>query len=95
MKKNEKYSERFFNKENEVAKGIFNSENWGKRITIMTPKEKGIELVDKFMIHNSYQSIVYYNAKQCALIAVDEIINYCCGDDVLFLHKVKQEIEKL
>jgi hypothetical protein len=36
----------------------------------MTPKEKAIELVDKF-------SLGYYhfpNAKQCALIAVNEII---------------------
>jgi len=42
-------------------------------------KEKAIELVDKFMLHNSYQSIVCYNAKQCALIAVDEILD----DDML------------
>lgn len=40
MKKNEKYSERFCNKENEVSNGIFNSENWGKRTTIIKPKEK-------------------------------------------------------
>jgi transcription elongation factor Elf1 len=28
----EKYSERFDNKNNEIAKGIFNPDNWGKRI---------------------------------------------------------------
>jgi hypothetical protein len=72
----------------------------------MTPKEKTIELVDKFMLHNSYQSIVWYNAKQCALIAVDEILNEL--DDIRnftgsklslrmikYWQEVKQEIEKL
>lgn len=28
----EKYSERFDNKDNEIANGIFNPDNWGKRI---------------------------------------------------------------
>jgi hypothetical protein len=34
----------------------------------MTPKEKAQELIDK------YDSILTYKAKQCALIAVDELI---------------------
>ena len=61
----------------------------------MTTKEKAIELVDKFSFICStcdYED----NAKQYALIAVDEIL------DVLFQHhkidywkQVKQEIEKL
>lgn len=64
----------------------------------MTPKQKAIELVRKyytFGLNNPAQSFSWYECKKCSLIAVDEIINYCCGDDVLFLHKVKQEIEKL
>jgi len=52
----------------------------------MTPKEKAEELVDKFhikvyvsFIENSIPSVInalmlYNSAKQCALIAVDEII---------------------
>ena len=67
----------------------------------MTPKEKAEELFNKYCYAIRYNekdseywtNIIY--AKNCALIAVDEIINYCCADDVLFLHKVKQEIEKL
>jgi hypothetical protein len=71
----------------------------------MTLQEKAIELVDKFMLHNSYQSIVWYNAKQCALIAVDEIIEVinkysihsdCPEDaDLEYWQEVKQEILKL
>ena len=57
---------------------------------MITPKEKAFKLAMKF--ENLGETD---NAKQCALIAVDEIINYCCADDVLFLHKVKEEIEKL
>lgn len=45
----------------------------------MTPKDKAIDLVDKFINLNSnkisdYSRIEYPTAKQCALIAVDEII---------------------
>jgi hypothetical protein len=38
----------------------------------MTPKEKAQELVDKFRIS---KAITESYAKQCALIAVDEILN--------------------
>ena len=68
----------------------------------MTPKEKAIELCNKFMIHNSYQSIVWYNAKQCALIAADEILSIKkeIWDDFhseyfKYWQEVKQEIELL
>jgi hypothetical protein len=64
----------------------------------MTPKEKAFELYFKF-----YRDIIADNerAKQCALIAVDEIIendkkNY--GTDgfvVNYWEEVKQEIEIL
>ena len=65
----------------------------------MTPKEKAIELVDK-MYH--YQWREKQRAKECALIAVNEIINAISTiyeHDWNILHpywqEVKQEIEKL
>lgn len=86
----------------------------------MTPKEKAIELVDKFIDyvncwddetadHNYTQAYKY--AKQCALIAVEEIIRYhpvnprkysefettfdMVSKAYIFWEEVKQEIEKL
>jgi hypothetical protein len=82
----------------------------------MTPKEKAIDLVDKFNQYTVKASTHYPNgkmveckddAKQCALIAVDEIIEQCEFDvihDVLnqrymgklnYWDEVKQEIENL
>jgi hypothetical protein len=64
----------------------------------MTPKEKAIELIDK------YDSTLTYlesksKAKQCALIAVDEIISSIDAEDHFILYnywqKVKTEIENL
>ena len=62
----------------------------------MEPREKAIELVHKFGMENQY----YERAKQCALIAVDEIINVTVGlngwiDGFQYWEQVKQEIEKL
>jgi hypothetical protein len=66
------------------------------------PKEKAIELMSKFVM---YTQTFYENdtsfAKQCALIAVDEIrscINwnhYPLDKEWRFWDEVKQEIEKL
>jgi hypothetical protein len=74
----------------------------------MTPKEKAKELY--FKMH-SQEQIVSKEAKQCALIAVDELIKY--HDDLMdvvryelpsnivavipykYWNDVKQEIEKL
>ncbi len=76
----------------------------------MTPKEKAIELVDKFINIEIayYDSIEGYSfmtmaklyAKECALIAVDEILNVIEDEREGFNWKtyyleVKQEIEKL
>jgi len=74
----------------------------------MTPKEKAKELVDKFtFIDNGekFQLITTKDkikAKQCALIAVDEILDtistiYDYDFSVLnpYWQEVKQEIEKL
>ena len=74
----------------------------------MTPKEKAQDLVDKFTPHaygvwnkNGSKEERYYS-KQCALIAVDEIIDavdwheFEVPNDVLhYYFEVKQEIEKL
>jgi len=65
----------------------------------MTPKEKAQELVDKmtFETHS-------FNAKHCALVAVDEMIKLLVdlsGDSFIYIkevryyQEVKQEIEKL
>lgn len=58
----------------------------------MTPKEKAKELFDKF-----YDlPIIYAQAKDCALIAVDEILNEIVYyDQAEYWNKVKQEIQNL
>ncbi len=74
----------------------------------MTPKEKAKELVDKFIdktfyIRDNYNSSEVFDAtKECALIAVDEIIEAIKIADVItfmyvidYYKEVKQEIEKL
>lgn len=73
----------------------------------MTPKDKAKELVDKMWnIDERYGSIGFHEAKQCALIAVDEILNYdlkAKTESQFIIERrieeywteVKQEIEKL
>jgi len=69
----------------------------------MTPKEKAIELVDKMFIEMSNFSItdevLEEVAKQCALIAVDEIIEELIETDFAnrfsYWQEVKQEIINL
>ena len=58
----------------------------------MIPKEKAKKLFDKF-----YDlPIIHATAKDCALIAVDEILfEITDEDDISWFKKVKQEIEKL
>jgi hypothetical protein len=73
----------------------------------MTPKEKAKELVDNFWYS---LSITLGQAKQCALIAVDEILKaipseyldewkgetyMSINEDVEYYQKVKQEIQAL
>ena len=60
----------------------------------MKPKEKAEELVDKMKL--CLFSDGYYDAKQCALIAVDEILNvgFMDTNDLYdYWQEVKQEIE--
>jgi hypothetical protein len=77
----------------------------------MTPKEKAEELVSRFLlhvpaicsVHNAKNSV--NNAKKCALIAVDEIIDtgMLINEDTYVMKpsylqywlEVKKEIEKL
>ena len=71
----------------------------------MTPKEKAEELVNKY---NSGSDLLYWilnwiQAKECALIAVDEVLNddwfIPTREDLLarkeYWEEVKQEINKL
>jgi len=71
----------------------------------MTPKEKAQELIDKMKRPLNDDYVVDYNPyyKECALIAVDEILKAVNDPDETFLSKdgidywqeVKKEIEKL
>jgi len=67
----------------------------------MTPQEKAKDLLNK-MTTNA-DSLIYKNlyAKECALVAVDEILNHHSTEqglyriDRYYWQEVKQEIEKL
>jgi hypothetical protein len=70
----------------------------------MTPQEKAEELVNKYLTMENTLNIIdlpYLKmSKQCALIAVDELIknnNKLEGNifEVMFWKEVKEEIEKL
>jgi len=72
----------------------------------MTPKEKAEELFDKMLYNdgNSYHHCSHYVGKNCALIAVDEIIcsnphsnplNTNATSTMGWWVNVKNEIEKL
>ena len=80
----------------------------------MTPKEKAKELIEKYQKldieiggqYDGYLIIKIHDAKECALITVDEILSnfgaltagatfYTSSSAVEFYYEVKQEIEKL
>ena len=66
----------------------------------MTPSEKANELVVKYLrIENSNEWWSKVPAKECALIAVDEVISVIDAETNYktweFYKQVKQEIEKL
>ena len=64
----------------------------------MTPKEKALDLVCDFYAISSCDinyGMDWQMAKQCALIAVDEILEECRLERDYFWQEVKQEIEKL
>jgi hypothetical protein len=62
----------------------------------MTPKKKAEELIDKMLTNDGdeHHHCTYYVAKQCALIAVDEILTIGCIE-VQYWQEVKKEIELL
>jgi hypothetical protein len=59
----------------------------------MTPKEKAQELVDKFNYESKHYLML--DAKQCALIAVIEILNLLPLANRNFWRQVKHEIENI
>ena len=62
----------------------------------MKPQEKAKELVEKFdfVYIQNYTSM--FEVKQCALIAVDEILQLDISEkEYAYYQEVKQEIEKL
>ena len=72
----------------------------------MTPKEKAEKLTDSFLtasfgVMEEYVPVPYEFAKQCALIAVDEILNALSYkvssnfEELKYFEEVKQEIKKL
>jgi hypothetical protein len=60
----------------------------------MTSQEKAKELVDKFTAIEDGEMYIG-KAKQCALIAVNEILEHCYQVMKPFWLEVKQEIENL
>jgi hypothetical protein len=64
----------------------------------MTAKEKAKELVDMFILFSMDNHIEKYailNAKQCALICIDEILEFALHSYSQFLKEVREEIVKL
>ena len=71
----------------------------------MTPKEKAKELVNKYFNKSYilYDDLTWMQAKECALIAVEEVIKqlhksdkgYTLVDDIIYWNEVKSEIELL
>lgn len=67
----------------------------------MTPKEKAKELVDNMFnvdldCDNESMCMLYPHAKQCAIIAVDELIKNSHSDKrTEYWEQVKHEINKL
>jgi hypothetical protein len=105
---------RIYKTKDDLVKRLFNK----KSKLIMTPKEKAKELFDKIFDSDNCgikhqpnhrycdcTEINYFQAKQCALIAVDEIISHSRNtamvydlsfdESTSYWQEVKQEIEKL
>jgi hypothetical protein len=62
----------------------------------MTPKEKAEELFEKFNNPDTKYYQYVHNAQQCALIAVNEILEIIYSNyDYEYWKEVRDEIEKL
>jgi hypothetical protein len=60
----------------------------------MTPQEKAEELVSKYLLVTPIRFHIE-DAKKCALIAVDELLEECRLERDWYWDRVKTEIEKL
>jgi glutathione synthase/RimK-type ligase-like ATP-grasp enzyme len=66
----------------------------------MIPKQKAKELIETYLNMNDgliqeFIPIPIEGARQCALIAVDEVLKECSWEQTGFWMSVKQEIENL
>lgn len=63
----------------------------------MTPKEKALELIHKYDLMQTYiEGFSYDDAKQCALIAVELLLEEIFfEDEPIYWQQVKQEIQNL
>jgi len=69
----------------------------------MSPKEKAEQLINKYFKDSDllYEDLGWIQSKECALIAVDEILNHHSQEqglyriDTYYWKEVKKEIEKL
>ena len=74
----------------------------------MTPQEKAKQLANKYFKQSDllYEDLTWIQAKECALIAMDEILKavqnlnrhdteYIRDEHIPYWEEVKQEIEKL
>jgi glutathione synthase/RimK-type ligase-like ATP-grasp enzyme len=66
----------------------------------MTPKQKAKELIESYLNMNDgliqeFIPIPIEGSRQCALIAVDEVLKECSWEQTGFWMSVKQEIENL
>jgi hypothetical protein len=64
---------------------------------MISPKEKAVELFDKFMkpideLHK--YPMCFSTAKQCALIAVDEVLKYSKAHGFIGLTEYYEEVKK-
>ena len=59
----------------------------------MTPEEKALEIFNKMC--SSVDELLPLDVRECALIAVDEILGECRLERDWYWEEVKQEIEKL
>ena len=65
---------------------------------MMTPKEKAEQLVHRMMYKIQWKKEKYHTlmeAKDCALITVDECLHTCVESMLYYWQEVKEEIEKL
>ena len=61
----------------------------------MTPKENAKKLVNRYLDYIPFADNSIQRAKECALIAVDEILEECLQLKVAYWEEVKEQIETL